>query len=187
MTQDCLDSPSTASVSQRLPKGIHIIGADKPSAPRVETMPIPKHSSYYEDVAQQPTSWSYLFIHHMAVKSFQKWLEAYNADDTRPTKQPFFIHQATSYAYKNAETQRGVKKIVKPTISGLVFLQGTVKSIQKFLSQYFPQYHLVNDRCHGRPASIRDTIMQPFMNVLKAHPEQVTLLNAPSRNSPKTT
>ena len=50
-------------------------------------MPIPKHSSYYEDVAQQPTSWSYLFIHHMAVKSFQKWLEAYNADDTRPTKQ----------------------------------------------------------------------------------------------------
>lgn len=110
MTQDCLDSPSTASVSQRLPKGIHIIGADKPSAPRVETIPIPKHSSYYEDVAQQPTSWSYLFIHHMAVKSFQKWLEAYNADNTRPTKQPFFIHQATSYAYKNAETQRGVKK-----------------------------------------------------------------------------
>ena len=115
----------------------------------------------------------------MAVKSFQKWLEAYNADNTRPTKQPFFIHQAISYAYKNAETQRGVKKIVKPTISGLVFLQGTVKSIQKFLSQYFPQYHLVNDRCHGRPASIRDTIMQPFMNVPKAHPEQVTLLNAP--------
>lgn len=94
MTQDCLDSPSTASVSQRLPKGIHIIGADKPSAPRVETIPIPKHSSYYEDVAQQPTSWSYLFIHHMAVKSFQKWLEAYNADNTHPTKQPFFIHQA---------------------------------------------------------------------------------------------
>ena len=74
----------------------------------------------------------------MAVKSFQKWLEAYNADNTHPTKQPFFIHQATSYAYKNAETQRGVKKIVKPTISGLVFLQGTVKNIQKFLSQYFP-------------------------------------------------
>lgn len=153
MTQDCLDSPSTASVSQRLPKGIHIIGADKPSAPRVETIPIPKHSSYYEDVAQQSTSWSYLFIHHMAVKSFQKWLEAYNADNTRPTKQPFFIHQATSYAYKNAETQRGVKKIVKPTISGLVFLQGTVKSIQKFLSHYFSSVPL-SERPLSRASSL---------------------------------
>ena len=33
MTQDCSDSPSTADVSKRLPKGIHVIGAERLSDP----------------------------------------------------------------------------------------------------------------------------------------------------------
>ena len=47
MTQDCLNSPSTADVSKRLPKGINITGADKKSDPGIEGMP-----------------WGYLFIHN---------------------------------------------------------------------------------------------------------------------------
>ena len=39
MTQDCLDSPSTADVSNRLPKGIHVTGADDKSDPGIEGMP----------------------------------------------------------------------------------------------------------------------------------------------------
>ena len=39
MTQDCLDSPSTADVSYRLPKGIHVTGADDKSDPAIEGMP----------------------------------------------------------------------------------------------------------------------------------------------------
>ena len=38
MTQDCLDSPSTADVSYRLPKGIHVTGADDKSNPALEGM-----------------------------------------------------------------------------------------------------------------------------------------------------
>ena len=45
MTQDCLNSPSTADVSTHLPKGIHVTGADDESDPAIEGMP-----------------WSYLFI-----------------------------------------------------------------------------------------------------------------------------
>ena len=45
MTQDCLNSPSTADVSYRLPKGIHVTGADDKSDPAIEGMP-----------------WSHLFI-----------------------------------------------------------------------------------------------------------------------------
>ena len=45
MTQDCLNSPSTADVSYRLPKGIHVTGADDKSDPAIEGMP-----------------WTYLFI-----------------------------------------------------------------------------------------------------------------------------
>ena len=38
MTQDCLNSPSTADVSYRLPKGIHVTGADDKSDPAIEGM-----------------------------------------------------------------------------------------------------------------------------------------------------
>ena len=39
MTQDCLNSPSTADVSKHLPKGIHVTGADDKSDPAIEGMP----------------------------------------------------------------------------------------------------------------------------------------------------
>ena len=38
MTQDCLNSPSTADVSKCLPKGIHVTGADDKSDPAIEGM-----------------------------------------------------------------------------------------------------------------------------------------------------
>lgn len=69
-----------------------------------------------------------------------------------------------------------MKKTLEQSVSGLVFLQGTVNDLQEFLAEHFPQFHLVNDRSLGRPASIKDSIMQPFMNVMKTHPEQVTFL-----------
>ena len=39
MTQDCLNSLSTADVSTHLPKGIHVTGADDKSDPAIEGMP----------------------------------------------------------------------------------------------------------------------------------------------------
>ena len=39
MTQDCLNSPSSADVSNRLPKGFHVTGADDKSNPAIEGMP----------------------------------------------------------------------------------------------------------------------------------------------------
>ena len=54
MTQDCSNSLSTADVSQRLPKGIHITGADRKSDPGIERMP-----------------WGYLFIHNKTAQVFE--------------------------------------------------------------------------------------------------------------------
>ena len=176
MTQDCLNSPSTADVSKRLPKGINVIGAEKLSDPSVEGISRRKRVKKQEDPSTDPTSWSYLFILHMAAKGLQNWLENYNADEENKHKQPYFIHKTFRYSYKNEEKQQGVKKTLEQSVSGLVFLQGTVSDLQDFLKKHFPQYHLVNDRCLGRPASIKDSIMQPFMNVMKTHPEQVTFL-----------
>ncbi len=88
----------------------------------------------------------------------------------------FFVHQTFRYSYKNKVELQGVKKTLEFSVSGLVFLQGTVKGIQSFLSQKFPQYHLDNDRCQGCLASIKDPVMRPFMNVMKTHPEHITFL-----------
>ena len=179
MTQDCLNSPSTADVSKRLPKGIHVIGAEKLSDPSVEGISRRKRIKKKEDPSTEPTSWSYLFILHMAAKGLEKWLEDFNADEKNKTKQPYFIHKTFRYSYKDEERQQGVKKTLEQSVSGLVFLQGTVNDLQEFLADHFPQYHLVKDRCQDRPASIKDSIMQPFMNVMKTHPEQVTFLRDP--------
>ena len=94
MTQDCLNSPSTADVSKRLPKGIHVIGAERLSDPSVEGISRRKRIKKKEDPSTDPTSWSYIFILHMAAKGMEKWLEAFNADE-KNTQQPFFIHKYT--------------------------------------------------------------------------------------------
>lgn len=61
MTQDCLDSPSTADVSNRLPKGINVTGTDDKSDPGIEGVP-----------------WGYLFIHNMTARTFEKEMIDYN-------------------------------------------------------------------------------------------------------------
>ena len=54
MAQDCLNSTSTTDVSKRLPKGIHVTGADDKSDPAIEGM-----------------SWSHLFIHNKTAQAFE--------------------------------------------------------------------------------------------------------------------
>ena len=159
MTQDCLDSHSTAGVSRRLPKGINITGTGGKPAPAIEGIP-----------------WGYLFIHNKTAQVFEREMDSYNENNPQ-SAHACFIHRSFTYRQKNENG--GVKKELKPTISGLVFLQGRTVDLQKFLRARYPQYHLVNDRCKGLPASISDRVMQPFMTVLKDNPERVTFLRDP--------
>ena len=76
MTQDCLNSPSTADVSKRLPKGINITGADKKSDPGIEGMP-----------------WGYLFIHNKTAQVFEKEMETYIM------KNPIYSHACFIHRY----------------------------------------------------------------------------------------
>ena len=66
MTQDCLDSPSTADVSKHLPKGIHVTGADDKSDPAIEGMP-----------------WGYLFFHNKTARAFEKEMKDHNGQKIR--------------------------------------------------------------------------------------------------------
>lgn len=168
MTQVCSLLSSTADVNdkdnnKRLPKGINIVGTDGKSGPRVEGMP----ASEKED-----SPWGYLFIQHFAAESFDRKLEVLRQSEGFVPR--CFIHR--SVTYKRRPNGKGVMKEEKPSVSGLVFLQGETRDLQTFLQNYFPQYHLVNNCATGRPASIPHSIMTPFMMVMQTSPERITFL-----------
>ena len=91
MTQDCLDSPSTADVSYRLPKGIHVTGADDKSDPAIEGMP-----------------WGYLFFHNKTARAFEK--EKKDLNDQNSSTIPCFI----IYSSFASSEVKGVKGVIAP-------------------------------------------------------------------------
>ena len=166
MTQDCFDSLTTADVNKRLPKGIHVTKTDDTSDLGIER-------THHREEA---LPWGYLYLHNMTVPVFERQMNAYNAAHP-DAPHACFVHR--SYSYKQKTERGGVKKELKPTVSGLVFLQGTTSDLQAFLRLYYPQYHLVKDRSRNAPASITNAVMQPFMTVLRNNPERVTFLRDP--------
>lgn len=166
MTQDCFDSLATADVNKRLPKGIHVTKTDDASGLGIERT----------RCREEELPWGYLYLHNMTVPVFERQMNAYNAAHP-DAPHACFVHR--SYSYKQKTERGGVKKELKPTVSGLVFLQGTTRDLQAFLRLYYPQYHLVKDRSRNAPASITNAVMQPFMTVLRNNPERVTFLRDP--------
>lgn len=171
MTQVSSLSSSTADVNQlyhnkRLPKGIHVIRTDEQSARKVEEVPFRQNEG---------TPWGYLFIQHFAAEKFEKTLNEIKIEgDFKPN---CFIHRTINY--KRKPNGKGIIKEEKPTVSGLVFLQGETNELKVFLAKNFPRYHLVNNCMTGLPASIKDSIMKPFMQVVTSDPERVTFLRDP--------
>ena len=91
MTQDCLDSPSTADVSKCLPKGIHVTGADDKSDPAIEGMP-----------------WGYLFFHNKTARALEK--EMKDRNDQNNSVIPCFI----IYSSFASSEVKGVKGVIAP-------------------------------------------------------------------------
>lgn len=171
MTQVSSIPFSTADVNdtyhgKRLPKGIHVVWTDEKSVQKVEEM------SYSEETE---APWGYLFIQHFAAEKFERTLKSSQIKGEPIPK--CFIHRTVSYKRKPNGT--GVMKEEKPSVSGLVFLQGTTEYLKAFLQKKFPQYHLVNNCMTGKPASIKDSVMKPFMKVVESEPERVTFLRDP--------
>ena len=171
MTQVSSLPSSTADVNdmyhdKRLPKGIHVVWTDEKSAQKVEGMSISEETE---------APWGYLFIQHFAAEKFDKNLKDchFNGDFVPKC----FIHRTISY--KRKPNGKGVMKEEKPSVSGLVFLQGETEDLKAFLQKNFPQYHLVNNCMTGKPASIKDSVMKPFMKVVESEPERVTFLRDP--------
>lgn len=148
--------------NKHLPKGIHIVGADEKSASKVGGV----------SKSEEGLPWGYLFIQHMSAAAFENKLATRKIEgDFKPN---CFVHR--TIRYKKKPNGKGIMKEEKPTVSGLVFLQGRTEQLRSFLIHNFPQYFLVNNCSTGKPASIPDSLMQPFMAVMRNEPDRVTFL-----------
>lgn len=137
------------------------------------------------DQSQVPVPWSYMFIRKRDAEYFSLKAETEGGFRT-------FIHRTiiTDESGKSekgkpngsAQDRDGTTATVtegRPTISGLIFIQGKTKVIRKYLWERFPQYHLVNDCSTRKAAVIPDSVMQPFMRIANTDPSRIRFLVNP--------
>ena len=174
MTQACSLSYSAADAngmcnSRRLPKGIHIVGTGG------DAVPTEGGASGNGPGDETGLPWGYIHIQHMSALSFEDRLGSLRVEgDFKPK---CFVHRSVTYRKK--PNGKGVMKEEKPSVSGLVFLQGNTRELRLFLHRNLPRYFLVNDCSTGRPASIADSLMRPFMRIMEERPDRVTFLRDP--------
>lgn len=136
------------------------------------------------DQSQVPVPWSYMFIRKRDAEYFSLKAETEGGFRT-------FIHR-TIITDESGKTTKGKPNGSaqdreasngttegRPTISGLIFIQGKTKVIRKYLWERFPQYHLVNDCSTRKAAVIPDSVMQPFMRIAGTDPSRIRFLVNP--------
>lgn len=136
--------------------------------------------------SQAPAPWSYLFIRKRDAEYFSLKAETEGGFRT-------FIHRTIitdesgkptkgkpNGSAQDWEASNGTTASEgRPTISGLIFIQGKTKVIKKYLWERFPQYHLVNDCSTRKAAVIPDSVMQPFMRIANTDPSRIRFLVNP--------
>lgn len=136
------------------------------------------------DKSQAPVPWSYLFIRKRDAEYFS--LKAETEGGFRTFIHRTIITDASGKSEKgkpngsaqDREAGNGTTE-GRPTISGLIFIQGKTKVIKKYLWGRFPQYHLVNDCSTRKAAVIPDSVMQPFMRIANTDPSRIRFLVNP--------
>lgn len=136
------------------------------------------------DRSQAPVPWSYLFIRKRDAEYFS--LKAETEGGFRTFIHRTIITDASGKSEKgkpngsaqDREASNGTTE-GRPTISGLIFIQGKTKVIRKYLWERFPQYHLVNDCSTRKAAVIPDSVMQPFMRIAGTDPSRIRFLVNP--------
>lgn len=128
----------------------------------------PLYSSEVKNLSQNNPniSWCYLFVHHAKVDKISKVLnKEFNV----------FIH--THIIYKREKKR--IKEEERPTISGLVFVQGDCEEIQHFLKENFFGLYLVKDCSTGCIATISNDVMRSFMQVSQIAPTRIRFMPHP--------
>lgn len=129
-----------------------------------------KEDTNNEGEKYEPVSWCYLFVHHKKVKAFEEQLEK--------DKLTYFVHKTIKYVPRH-RNRGGVREVEKPTVSGLIFIQGDSKKIQDFLDEKMSPHKLCKNCSTGEVATIPCNQMEPFMRVAETEPERLRFLLRP--------
>jgi hypothetical protein len=159
-----LDSSDTLAIQTDVRQGA--LSGIRISEPK--TVFGPEIKSCPEGTSTTTPSWCYLYVHNSKIKHIVSQLES-------DKKVPYFVHRTTHHA------KRGSKVITteRPTVSGLVFVQGDVKHLQTYLKEALPDYHLVNDCATHQTAIIPHEQMIPFMRIMQESPDNIRILLKP--------
>ena len=204
MEQDCTVSQSTADEIKRFqttennefPEGTNVSEPDKTTGPVVEkcagantsekhiktenqkfesatqaeSNPKQPETEKKEEEEYEPVSWCYLFVHHKKVKSFEEQLEKDGFT--------YFVHKSIKYVPRH-RNRGGMQEVEKPTVSGLIFIQGDAEEIQEYLDEKMPSHKLCKNCSTGEVATIPCNQMEPFMRVAETEPERLRFLLRP--------
>ena len=116
--------------------------------------------------AQEPT-WSYVFVHSTRTGVVEEKLRS---------EFTTFVHRTVIY---RREPGKRPQPTERPTVSGLIFIQGAPARIQQFLNDNFAGIRLVNDRITRRPAMISHAEMVPFMRVSQLNANSIRFMPRP--------
>lgn len=110
--------------------------------------------------------WCYMFVHHTKV-----------AQTTAIIRENFnvFVHKTATFV----KTKSKVIKQEKPTISGLIFIQGKPNDIKKVLHEELPDTFLANDCATGKAAIIKNIEMQFFIKAAQIEPTRIHFMEKP--------
>ena len=131
------------------------------------------------DRSQSPAPWSYLFIRNRDAENFSLKAETEGGFKTFVHRTIITDASGKTSKVKSEDQNSGKPTEGRPTISGLIFIQGKTKVIKKYLWERFPQYHLVNDCSTRKAAVIPDSVMQPFMRIANTDPSRIRFLVNP--------
>jgi hypothetical protein len=111
-------------------------------------------------------NWCYMVVHYSKVGHVASVLE-----------QRFrtFVHKTVTYVKRDGKVERQEK----PSVSGLVFVQGVPDDIKSFLKDELPHHFLSNDCSTKRTAVIRDSEMRFFMQTMEVEPTRIRFLEKP--------
>ena len=114
----------------------------------------------------EANNWCYMTVHYSRAVHVAEVLE-----------QRFrtFVHKTVTYVKHEGK----VVKQEKPSVSGLVFVQGAPDSIKAYLKEELPNHFLSNDCSTKRTAVIRDSEMQFFMRTMEVEPTRIRFMEKP--------
>lgn len=155
----------------RILQGTHLSEPNVMIGPAIKKCTVAKPATGVDATAADPgSSWSYLFVHNRKVPTIEQQLRQDNL--------PYFIHKSIRYVPRH-NRNGGVRQVIAPSVSGLIFLQGSPDRLQAYLDDRLPHHRLCKNCSTGEVARIPNSQMEPFMRVAESEPERIRFLLRP--------